>query len=125
MVGVNRVTLKKEGKMIPTPTNTLFLTFGSQELLKEITLGYLKVKVALFVLNPMRCFNCNKFGHTRSVQVVKKISMKVGVRDPSCALIAVVPMLHQLKITQFGRSRRRFNESALKNTSPFWKPDSW
>ena len=64
MVGVNRVTLKKEGRMIPTPTNTLFLTFSSQELLKEITLGYLKVKVALFVLNPMRCFNCNKFGHT-------------------------------------------------------------
>ena len=28
-----------------------------------ITVGYLKVKVALFVPNPMRCFNCNKFGH--------------------------------------------------------------
>ena len=62
MVGVNRVTLKKEGKVIPT--NTLFLTFGSPELPKEITVGYLKVKVALFVPNPMRCFNCNKFGHT-------------------------------------------------------------
>ena len=62
MVGVNRVTLKKEGKVIPT--NTLFLTFGSPELPKEITVAYLKVKVALFVPNPMRCFNCNKFGHT-------------------------------------------------------------
>ena len=62
VVGVNRVTLKKEGKVIPT--NTLFLTFGSPELPKEITVGYLKVKVALFVSNPMRCFNCNKFGHT-------------------------------------------------------------
>ena len=62
VVGVNRVTLKKEGKVIPT--NTLFLTFGSPELPKEITVGYLKVKVALFVPNPMRCFNCNRFGHT-------------------------------------------------------------
>ena len=62
VVWVNRVTLKKEGKVIPT--NTLFLTFGSPELRKEITVGYLKVKVALFVPNPMRCFNCNKFGHT-------------------------------------------------------------
>ena len=62
VVGVNRVTLKKEGKVIPT--NTLFLTFGSPELPKEITVGYLKVKVALFVPNTMRCFNCNKFGHT-------------------------------------------------------------
>ena len=26
---------------------------------------YLKVKVALFVPNPMRCFNCNKSGHMR------------------------------------------------------------
>ena len=62
VVGVNRVTLKKEGKVIPT--STLFLTFGSPELPKEITVGYLKVKVALFVLNPIRCFSCNKFGHT-------------------------------------------------------------
>ena len=46
------------------PTNTLFLTFGSPELQKEITVGYLKVKVALFVPNPKRCFNRNKFGHT-------------------------------------------------------------
>ena len=46
------------------PTNTLFLMFGSPELPKEITVGYLKVKVALFVLNPIRCFNCSKFGHT-------------------------------------------------------------
>ena len=61
VVGVNRVTLKKEGKVIPT--NTLFLTFSSPELLKEITVGYLKVKVALCVPNPIRCFNCNKFGH--------------------------------------------------------------
>ena len=62
VVGVNRVTLKKEGKVIPT--NTLFLTFGSPELTKEITVGYLKVKVALFVPSHMRCFNCNKPGHT-------------------------------------------------------------
>ena len=61
VVGVNRVTLK-EGKVIPT--NTLLLTFGSLELHKEITVGYLKVKMALFVPNPMRCFNSNKFGHT-------------------------------------------------------------
>ena len=51
VVGVNRVTLKKEGKVIPT--NTLFLTFGSPELPKKITVCYLKVKVALFIPNPM------------------------------------------------------------------------
>ena len=49
--GVNRVTLKKEGKMIPS--NTLFLTFGSPKLPKEITVCCLKVKVALCVPDPI------------------------------------------------------------------------
>ena len=73
--GVNRVTLKKERKVIPT--NTLFLTFGSPDLPKEITVGYLKVKVALFVPNLMRCFKCNKFGHTSQ-------HCKVAEKCPDC-----------------------------------------
>ena len=60
-----------------------------------------------------------------SVQVVEKISMKVDVRDPSCALIAMVPTLHRLKIPRSGRRRRRFNVSALRKVYPFRKPDSW
>ena len=75
VVGVNRVTLKKEGKVIPT--NTLFLTFGSPDLPKEITVGHLKVKVALFVPNPIRCFNCNKCGHTSQ-------RCKVAAQCPDC-----------------------------------------
>ena len=75
MVGLNRVTLKKEGKVIPT--NTLFLTFGSPDLPKEITVGCLKVKVALFVPNPMCCFNCNKFGHMSQ-------HCKVAAKCPDC-----------------------------------------
>ena len=75
VTGVNRVTLKKERKVIPT--NTLFLTFGSPDLPKEITVGYLKVKVALFVPNLMRCFKCNKFGHTSQ-------HCKVAEKCPDC-----------------------------------------
>ena len=62
VVEVHRVTVKKEGKVIPT--NTLFLTFNRPDIPKEIVVGYLKVKVDLFVPNPLRCFNCNIFGHT-------------------------------------------------------------
>ena len=51
--------------------------------------------------------------------------MKVKVRDPSCALIAMVPTLHRLKIARSGRRRRRFNVSVLRNAYPFWKPDGW
>ena len=54
VVEVHRVTLKRDTEKVPTNT---------PDLPKEITVGYLEVKVALFVPNPMRCFNCNKFGH--------------------------------------------------------------
>ena len=74
VVEVNRVTLKKEGKV--TPTNTLFMTFGSLDIPKEITVSYLKVKVALFVPNLMHYFSCKKLGHTSQscceVSVVRK-----------------------------------------------------
>ena len=43
VVEVHRVTMKKEGKVIPT--NTLFLTFNRPDVPKEIVVGYLKVKV--------------------------------------------------------------------------------
>ena len=63
VVGVRRVTVKKGGESVPT--NTLFLTFNRPELPTAIKVGYLQVKVVMFIPNPLRCFNCNKFGHTR------------------------------------------------------------
>ena len=51
VVEVHRVTVKKEGKVIPT--NTLFVIFNRPDMPKEIKVGYLKVKVDLFVPNPL------------------------------------------------------------------------
>ena len=59
VVRVQRVTIKKNGKVVST--STLFLTFNSPDFPKEIKVGYLRVKVELFVPNPLRCFNCNRF----------------------------------------------------------------
>ena len=58
------------------PTTTLFLTFSTPDLLKEVMVSYLKVKMALFVPSPMRCFNC-KFGHTRQHR-------KIAAKCPGC-----------------------------------------
>ena len=58
---------RNEGEVIPT--YTLFLTFGSPDLPKEITVGYLKGKVALFVPN--------KFGHMSQ-------RCKVAAKCPGC-----------------------------------------
>ena len=75
VVEVHRVTVKRDTEKVPT--NTLFLTFNTPELPKEIMVSYLKVKVALFVPNPIRCFNCNKFGHTSQC-------CKVAAKCPGC-----------------------------------------
>ena len=132
VVGVNRVTLKKEGKVIPT--NTLFLTFVSPELPKEITVGYLKVKVALFVPNPMRCFNCNKFGHTsQRCKVAAKCTgcgkdkhegqcegpkLCSNCNGPHASSAKDCPVWQKEKEIQRVRAEKR-------NAYPFQKPDSW
>ena len=127
VVQVPRVTEKDSEKV---HTTTLFLTFSTPDLLKEVMVGHLKVKAALFVPNPMRCFNC-KYGHTSQHCKVaakclgcEKVKHQGQCEDASCARIAMVPMLHRIKIARFGR-RRRFKMSTLRNAYPNQVRDSW
>ena len=60
---VTRATIRKAEKR--EPTDTFFLTFRTPELLKTIKVGYLRVKIPLYVPTPLRCFKCQKFGHIR------------------------------------------------------------
>ena len=59
---VFRVTVKKGDQRVPT--NTLFLTFCVPKLPEFIKVGFLRVRVSLYVPSPMRCFRCHRFGHT-------------------------------------------------------------
>ena len=45
-------------------TNTVVLTFASPQPPKHITAGYLRVPVEPYIPNPLRCFNCQKYGHS-------------------------------------------------------------
>ena len=63
VINVSRFVLKKEGKEIKT--NTLFVTFDSHKLPEKIKLGYYIVNIQPYVPNPLRCFNCQKFGHSK------------------------------------------------------------
>ena len=62
--GVRRISFSKDNNRIPT--NTLVLTFSNPTLPKTIKVGYLVVKVAVYIPNPLRCFDCQKFGHHES-----------------------------------------------------------
>ena len=63
VIHVHRVTVRKDETRVPT--DTLFLTFCLQSLPESIKVGYLRVKVSLYVPSPLRCFKCQKFGHVR------------------------------------------------------------
>ena len=60
---VSRFILKKEGKEIKT--NTLFLTFDNHVPPEKLKIGYYVVTVQPYIPNPLRCFQCQKFGHSK------------------------------------------------------------
>lgn len=46
-----------------TPTNTYILNFNTPKPPTEIKIGYMIEKVEVYIPNPLRCHNCQKFGH--------------------------------------------------------------
>ena len=64
VVEARRILSRRGG--VSVPTNNIVLTFSGTELPSHITVGYVRVKVRTFIPNPMRCFRCQRFGHTRT-----------------------------------------------------------
>ena len=61
---VKRFTIRKNHKIVNT--NTLLLTFNSIETPKTLKIFYQIIPVEVYVPNPLRCFNCQRFGHHES-----------------------------------------------------------
>ena len=64
VIAVKRFTIKKNYDTIPT--NTLLLTFNSVTVPKSLKIFYRVISVEIYVPNPLRCFNCQRFGHHES-----------------------------------------------------------
>ncbi|GBN82710.1 hypothetical protein AVEN_250895-1 [Araneus ventricosus] len=58
-----RIQIKSDGKLIPT--QHIVLTFSTPELPKSIKAGYLNCPIKPYISNPVRCFKCQKFGHSQ------------------------------------------------------------
>ena len=56
-----RFKIKKDGNFIET--NTLLLTFNTTTLPKSLKNFYRIIPVEVYIPNPLRCFNCQSFGH--------------------------------------------------------------
>ena len=61
VTGVTRISVKRNGEM--RTTNTYILTFSSSVLPQSIKVGYISVKVEMYIPNPLRCFKCQQYGH--------------------------------------------------------------
>ena len=70
---VRRITVRRDG--ILKPTNTFVLTFNTQILPTVVKIGFIQVKVDVYIPNPFRCYNCQVFGHHEN---------KCGRQHPVC-----------------------------------------
>jgi hypothetical protein len=82
---VKHISTKRNG--VITPTNTFILTFKMATLPKFVKAAYMNIPVELYIPNPLRCFNCQKFGHGKFNCKQKAVCAKCGQEgheDTSC-----------------------------------------
>ena len=63
VIKLDRITVFRDS--FRKQTGTFILTFESQMLPEYIRVGYYRVAVSRFIPNPVRCYKCQKFGHTK------------------------------------------------------------
>ena len=61
---VKRIFAFRDGEK--KPTDSLIVTFELQTLPKELTAGYLRLPVSLYIPQPLRCYQCQKYGHHKT-----------------------------------------------------------
>ena len=119
IIKLDRILVYRDGQK--KPTGTFILTFQSQTLPKYIRVGLYRVAVSQFIPNPIRCFKCQTFGHTKfncrkkmkfAINVGKKIIQTLNnARMKRNVLTAKETMPLMIKHVQNGKRKRKFKES--------------
>ncbi|GFU36503.1 RNA-directed DNA polymerase from mobile element jockey [Trichonephila clavipes] len=78
VIQVRRITIKKYSTVLRT--KHLILTFKTPNLPTTIKAGYLNCKIRPYIPNPLRCFKCQRFGHSQ-------ISCRGQLTCSSCATV--------------------------------------
>ncbi|GFT42577.1 uncharacterized protein TNCV_2164981 [Trichonephila clavipes] len=88
VIQVRRITIiKKDNSVIPT--KHLILTFNSPTLPKTTKAAYLNCKIRPYIPNPLRCFMCQRFGHSQTAcrgQLTCSRCASVGHTSSECSL---------------------------------------
>ncbi|GFV21163.1 RNA-directed DNA polymerase from mobile element jockey [Trichonephila clavipes] len=79
VIQVRRITIKKDSTRIPT--KHLILTFNSPILPTNIKAGYLNCRIRPYIPNPLRCFKCQRFGHSQNSCRGQLIALDVHLLD--------------------------------------------
>ena len=58
---VRRILTRKNTEMVPT--DTFILTYSIPVLPSTVTIGYQRYNISVYIPNPLRCRNCQKYGH--------------------------------------------------------------
>lgn len=62
ILSVQRMKTKRDG--VVKDSETVSIEFEEESVPKKVFLGFMSYPVRMFVPKPMRCFNCQRFGHT-------------------------------------------------------------
>lgn len=83
---VRRIRIKKGNDF--TPTNTFVLTFNTPSRPEHLKIFFEKIPVTPYIPNPLRCFQCQKFGHhennCKNHPVCAKCSEKTPHHEDLC-----------------------------------------
>lgn len=86
---VRRITIKRDDKIIPT--KHVVLTFSRPNLPERIFAGYDSCIIRPFIPNPLRCFQCQKFGHSKTSCRGKLVCAKCGSQEHLTEICDVDP----------------------------------
>ncbi|GFU90556.1 uncharacterized protein TNCV_2574891 [Trichonephila clavipes] len=87
VIQVRRITIKKDATVIPT--KHMILTFNNPNLPATVKARYLNCKIRPYVPNPLRCFKCQRFGHSQTAcrgQLTCSRCATVGHPSTDCTL---------------------------------------
>ncbi|GBN60462.1 hypothetical protein AVEN_176756-1 [Araneus ventricosus] len=79
VIAVRRITIKRNNQNFPT--KHLILTFNTPVLPKSVKIAYINCPVRHFIPNPLRCFKCQRFGHTITACRGKQICARCSLPD--------------------------------------------
>ncbi|GFY17258.1 putative RNA-directed DNA polymerase from transposon X-element [Trichonephila clavipes] len=62
---VRRITIRRDGQVLNT--KHLILTFSTADLPQAVKIAYIRCPVRPYIPNPLRCYQCQRYGHSKNV----------------------------------------------------------